>query len=200
MANYTSQASVESILGRSLTTKEASGLSLLLNAIDEFINNEIGAPFELPDSPVTRYYDGDNSVILEIDPFFVDDSHPLVVKLVDADESPTSTVDASNYEARPRNDKVKTYLHHRGGTKWAQECTDKVTNIAVIGYYGRGEKAPADIEYLAAYLAAHYIGSYKSAELKSESIEGYSRTFATVKESDPVVSQILDKYAKDVWL
>lgn len=198
MANYATQSEVEGILGRSLTSQEQSGLTLLLNSIDAWINDQIGEGFALGEEAATRYYDPEReSSILDIDPVYVDDDHTLIVKVVDADENDVRTLDESVYEARPRNEKVKTYIQLRGGRKWASECSTAVTNIAIVAYFGRGDTVPADIKYLAAYLAAQSIGATNSLSLKSESIEGYSRTFATTSSdysSDAVVKRTLDKY------
>ena len=62
---------------------------------------------------------------------------------------------------------------------------------------------PADIAYLASYLAAKSIGATNSLSLKSESIEGYSRTFADNSKSfnaDSVVSSVLSKYTDEVMI
>lgn len=194
MANYANQQAIESVLNRPLTATEIASLDLLLNAVDAFINDAIGSSFTVGSEVATRYYDADEGSILDIDPIFIDETHGLVVAIVDADENVTRTIDVSDYEARPRNDAVKTYLQLRNGRKWASVCHPSVANIAVTGYFGRGETVPADIQYLAAYMAAQYIGASAGASLKSESIEGYSRTFATIQSDYPIVSQTLDKY------
>jgi len=204
MANYANQASVEGVLGRSLTTSEVAALPALLNAIDAWINIQIHGSFNVGDDPVTRYYDAEQgSSILDIDPIFVDETHGLVVSLVDANENVLRTLDVSEYEARPRNDNVKTYIQLRSGVKWASVCSHSVANIAVSGYFGRGSEVPADIAYLAAYMAAQSLGSTKSLSLKSESIEGYSRTFADMKasaDSDSVISRTLAHYTDEVMI
>lgn len=205
MANYANQSSVEGILGRSLTTSEAAALPALLNAIDQWINDQIGGSYgELGDDPATRYYDPDfGGSIIDIDPVYVDADHGLVVAVVDSNENVVRTLDVSTYEARPRNDAVKTYIQLRSGVKWASVCSSAVTNIAVTGYFGFGGTVPADIAYLASYLAANSIGATKSLSLKSESIEGYSRTFADNSKSfnaDSVVSSILAKYTDEVMI
>lgn len=205
MANYATQSDVEGILGRPLSTTEAAALPFLLNAIDQWINDQIGASYgELSDDPVTRYFDADRGgSIIDIDPIFVDESHGMVVSLVDANENVVRTLDVSEYEARPRNETVKTYVQLRNGRKWASVCSTGIANIAITGYYGYGSAVPADIAYLSAYLAANSIGATKSLSLKSESIEGYSRTFADNKTSfaaDSVVSSILNKYTDEVLL
>lgn len=205
MANYASKSDVEGILGRPLTATEEAALPLLLNAIDQWINDQIGGGYAaLGDEPATRYYDPDKGgSIIDIDPIFVDDSHGLVVSLVDSNENVVRTLDVSVYEARPRNEAVKTYIQLRNGLKWASQCSTAVANIAVTGYFGFGGTVPADITYLAAYMAGKSIGATNSLSLKSESIEGYSRTFADQKQSfntDSVVSGILDKYTDEVLL
>lgn len=202
---YAAQSDVEGILGRPLTDSEVAALTLLLGAIDEWINDQIGGSYgDLPDDPATRYYDPERqSSIIDIDPAFVDDTHGIVVSLVDANENVINTIDTSNYEARPRNESVKTYIQLRNGLKWASQCSTAVANIAVTGYFGFGGTVPDDIKYLSAYLAAKSIGATTSLSLKSESIEGYSRTFADQKTSfntDSVVSGILDKYTDEVLL
>lgn len=205
MANYASQSSIEGVLGRSLTATEIAALPALLNAIDQWINNQIGGSYgDLSDEPVTRYYDPDfGGTIIDIDPVYVDEDHGLVVAVVDSNENVVRTLDVSTYEARPRNDAVKTYIQLRSGNKWASVCSSAVTNIAVTGYFGLGATVPADIAYLASYLAANSIGATNSLSLKSESIEGYSRTFADNSKSfnaDSVVSNILSKYTDEVLL
>lgn len=194
MSSYANQSNVESVLGRALSADEITGLPFLLDAVEAWINGEIHSEFGLADDEATRYFDADHSSMIDIDALYVDEDHPFTVKLVDADENPLRTIDSSDYEARPRNDNVKTYIQLRGGRKWASICSHSVANIAVSGFWGRGDDVPADIAYLAAYMAAQAIGSTKSLSLKSESIEGYSRTFATLQSEDSTVKRILSKY------
>lgn len=205
MANYASQSSIEGVLGRSLTDTEVAALPALLNAIDQWINDQIGGSYgELGDSPATRYYDPDfGGSIIDIDPVYVDEDHGLVVSVVDENENIIQTLNTGRYEARPRNEAVKTYIQLRSGYKWASVCSSAVTNIAVTGYFGFGGTVPADIAYLASYLAAKSIGATNSLSLKSESIEGYSRTFADNSKSfnaDSVVSSVLSKYTDEVLI
>lgn len=194
MANYANQTSVEGVLNRSLTATEIAALPALLDAVDAFINNAIGSSFTVDDEVATRYYDADEGTIIDIDAIFIDETHGMVVAFVDADENVIDTLDTSLYEARPRNDAVKTYIQMRNGRTWRSACSKAVANVAVTGYFGRGSEVPADIAYLASYMAAQYIGASAGATLKSESIEGYSRTFATIQSDYPIVSQTLDKY------
>lgn len=189
---YATQTSVEQVLGRSLTTSEAAGLASLLSAVDSFINKTIGQSFSTPTKAI-RYYDVERSRMVDVDPFVVATDKPVRVFYVDADENIVgSDIDTSDYEARPRNESVKTWLHRRSGY-WGSGFPSNVTNLAVEAFFGRGD-APSDIQYAAAWLAAQAIGSTTSLSLKSESIEGYSRTFADSTKSNSMIQSIFDTY------
>lgn len=189
---YADKTSVEGVLGRTLTTAEAAALPALIQAIEEYINSQTGRSFDVAEGVETRYYDVERSMILDVDPFIMDDDHPLTVAYVDADEEVVSTVDSSDYEARPRNKSEKAYLQRRS-TPWGTGCVSQVTNIAITAYFG-GDGVPADIAYAAAWLAAQAIGSTESLSLKSESIEGYSRTFAEATKDNSIIQKTFDKY------
>lgn len=190
---YATQASVEAVLGRSLTTSEETGLTALLAAVDAYINGQTGTSWTTP-TQAKRYYDVEKSRILDVDAFTVADDKPFTVKYVDADENVVSTVDESDYEARPRNESVKNWIHRRSAP-WGHGCPSNVTSIEVEAYFGAGD-VPADIAYVASWLAAQQIGSTQSLSLKSESIEGYSRTFADVTKTDQgsFVTTTLERY------
>lgn len=196
---YATKATVEGVLGRSLTASEVTALPALLASVDAYINNEAETTFGTP-VEATRYYDVDPeepSRILDVDAFVTkvgDTDKAFTVQYVDADENIVSTVDSSDYEARPRNENVKKYLQRRSGV-WGRGCPTSVTNIAVKAFFGY-DSVPADIAYAAAWLAAKQIGSTQSLSLKSESIEGYSRTFAdaTKKEDGTFITDTLSRY------
>lgn len=190
--SYASQASVEQVLGRSLTADEVAGLPALFAAVDAYINKTVGRTFETAAEQATRYYDVERSRMLEVDPFVTDDDHPFELFYVDADENQQGTINTSDFEARPRNEKVKTWFQRRSGT-WGSGCPSNVTNIALKAYFGAGD-APDDIKYAASWLAANSIGSTTSLSLKSESIEGYSRTFADATKDNTMIQNIFDNY------
>lgn len=186
---YATQASVEGVLGRSLTTSEIAALPALLAAADAYINAETGRTFGTAVES-TRYYDVERSRFVEVDAFVTSEvdgestvERAFEVFYVDADENKIGNgVDESDFEARPRNETVKTYLQKRG-SYWGSGCPANVANLAVKAFFGGGA-VPADIAYAAAWLAAQQIGSTQSLSLKSESIEGYSRSFADASKSE----------------
>lgn len=192
--SYATQNSVEGVLGRSLTDSEASALPTLLKAVDAYINGQTGRSWSTPTQAI-RYYDVERSRMIDVDPFVVDTDKPLRVFYVDADEEIVgSDIDTSDYEARPRNEKVKTWLQRRSGT-WGSGCPSNVTNLAIEAYFGSGN-VPDDIAYAAAWLAAQQIGGTQALSLKSESIEGYSRTFADATSSDggSFITETFERY------
>lgn len=198
---YATQSSVEQALGRSLTTSEAAGLNSLLAAIDSYINKTIGRSFGAGVES-TRYYDVERSRMVDVDPFVTSElvgdtvtARPFEVFYVDADENKVgSNIDESDFEARPRNESVKTWLHRRTGL-WGSGCPSNVTNLAVKAYFGGGA-VPADISYAASWLAAQAISAQLGVSLsvKSESIEGYSRTFADMTKDNVTITSIFDNY------
>lgn len=197
---YADKTSVEGVLGRSLTSTEEAALPLLLSAVDGYINSQTGRTFGAA-AESTRYYDAEDSRMLDVDPFVISEvdgedtvARAFEVFYVDADENKLRDVDASDFEARPRNETVKTYLQKRNGT-WGSGCPANVANVAVKAFFGGGA-VPDDIKYAASYLAAQGIGSTQSLSLKSESIEGYSRTFADASKSEQgaFLTKIFDKY------
>jgi hypothetical protein len=197
---YATQSSVEQALGRSLTTSEAAGLNSLLAAVDSYINKTIGRSFGAGVES-TRYYDVERSRMVDVDPFVTSElvgetvtARPFEVFYVDADENRIQDVDSSDYEARPRNENVKTWLQRRSGL-WGSGCPSNVTNLAVKAFFGGGA-VPADIQYAASWLAAQAISAQlgMSLSVKSESIEGYSRTFADMTKDNVQITNIFDNY------
>lgn len=190
--SYATQSSVEGVLGRSLTTQEVAALPALLAAVDAYVNSETGRTFG-DGSKSIKYYDVERSRMVDVDPFVVKENQPVRVFYVDADEEEIQEVDSSEYEARPRNEEVKTWLQRRTGN-WGSGCPSNVANLAVEAWFGGGA-VPADIAYAASWLAAHQIGGTQSLSLKSESIEGYSRTFADATNTE-AGSFITDTFAR----
>lgn len=181
---YTTQANVEAVLKRSLTAQESVLLPLLLSSIDSWINEQIGGEFGAG-TTTTKYYDG-GTAILDIDPC------NTITKIALYDEAEVEIdeyVLNEDYEARPRNDTLKRWIHSRVG-----EFPCGVANIGVTATFTMGTTVPDEIEYLASYMIAQMLLSNESGNLKQESIEGYSRTFGQIEENNAIVSILLDKY------
>lgn len=199
MANYTNQAKIEAELNRKLSDDEQTNLPLVLAVVDKFINNQLSSSGDATfndDAVTTRYYDG-GSEFVDIDPVISNDSNSITVKYVDKDFEDDSEVEENEYILWPENGEVKTSLRKRRG------CFRRgVSNIAVTGKFSLGAAAPKDIQYLATYVATILIRNSSQisevGNLKSESIEGYSRTFASLEiEKDPIVINILSMYRND---
>lgn len=191
---YTNQELIELYLKRELSLDELGTFDLLVSAVDAYIDDLIGGSFGNV-SESTRYYDG-GSRILDIDTC----TEVTAVTTVDSEEAVNDTYDTDiDYEARPRNSDFKNYLEKRNG-----RFPSGVANIAVTAKFAEGLSVPDDIKYLATYLAGSMLTSSYTGNLKSESIEGYSRTFATFGDfvnNDSQFKTILNKYIKnDVYI
>jgi hypothetical protein len=193
MVNYTQKEVLEAYLDRSLTNNEIALLPMLLEAVDSYINEEIGGSFGIVDSS-TRYYDGGGSYI-DIDPVYVDNDHTLTIKYVDEDYADVEDIETNEYTYGPQSSPLKTFIRVRNGRFGRGEA-----NIAVTGSFTLSPVVPKDIIYLATQLVAKFLSDEMKGEvsgLKSESIEGYSRTFRDFTTANEEYSFILNKYRKD---
>lgn len=184
--SYSNQSNVESLLKRELLDEEEQVLSLVFDVVDKYIDEKVGGSFGTV-TPTTRLYDGNGERILDIDPC----TDITVVEALDNDGDVIKTYDLDDLRLRPINDTVKRWIEHiyfgfgRG-----------FANIRITAKFSLGA-VPGDIEYLATYLTTKYFNDYVTGNLKSESIEGYSRTFGELGMNDFVVKSVLDKYTSD---
>jgi hypothetical protein len=186
---YTDQSTIEAFLKRSLTSNETTLLTPVLTVVDNFINNRVNNVGWNSDAASTKYYDG-GSKILDIDPC----TSITKVYIVNEEETEYYEYDLNEeFEAKPRNEDVKTYLEKRVG-----KFPKGVSNIAVDATFSRGSTVPEDIKWLATYLSAQLYTAAIKSNLKSESIEGYSRTFLSqLWDEDSKVKNVLNYYNED---
>lgn len=211
---FSTQAQIEAILGRSLTANELIVLSGIQIGVDGWIADVIGQD-SFSSTPTTRTYQSDGQV-LTIDPVRSISN----VALLDTSGTTLYTYsEGTDYSAYPLNNSVKTHLvklpypntlELYDGYSYAK-WPSLYGKVAVTGTYGYADSTPADVVYVASYLCAKtfllnsvLLSSY-AGQIKSESIEGYSRTYAdmshavestveTLGDDDPVVGTFLSKY------
>lgn len=185
--SYTTQAKVEAILKRSLTSDEETQFALLGSVVEAVINGKIGGSFGTV-SASSKYYNGGTRYL------DIDACHTITaVLLVDEDDNADYTyTEGDDYVAYPLNDTIKKSIHKR-----FDKFPSGLKNIKVTAQFTLGDSVPDDIDYLTAYLISKIL-TKPIQEIKSESIEGYSRTFAeTQLDQDPVCKSILDSYTDD---
>lgn len=181
---YTNEDNIEFFLKRQLSADEQNLLDILLATIDAWIDDQTGSTFA--STVGTKYYDGGERII-EIDPC----TTITAIAYVDTDNSVIETYDPdTDYKLRPINEDTKKWI------EFLFCAPEGIANIAVTASFGLGE-VPDDIVYLATFMAGQMFSSTFTRQLKSESIEGYSRTFAEISENNAFISQTINKYTKD---
>lgn len=179
---YATSANVASYLKRSLSSSETDFLdTILLPAVDEFINDEVGTQgFGTGTSTSARLYDGLGSRWLFIDPAEGITNISYVDELGEVSEVLTAQTD---WVAYPLNEDSKNMVYSRTG-RWYRGHG----NVQVTGDFQGA--VPHKITLAAIMLASSYLSSDKN--LKSESIEGYSRTFSEITQDSPEIMDLLD--------
>ncbi len=200
--SYSSEALVEALLGRDLTANEQLLLPYIFASVDAYIDDQTGITWG--SATATKYFDGSsfpNGYVSLLS--FPGASAITSVSYIDSEGTTVDTFDPSDYVLGPLNSPTKTYVEFRN-----RILLSGVGNIAITGTFGGGD-IPQDIIYLATYLSVNTIisGSYLGADttgpVKSESLEGYSRTYVDSSSStsswdtDPVVMGILTHYTDD---
>lgn len=181
---YTSQTKIENYLGRSLSAAEVSYLTVLLPAVDDFINKYTGTSFNAATSPA--YYDGTGSRYLYIDPFQTISSIKPVTYDVDGNEEVDDTYVANvDYRPFPLNSTVIDTLY-RLNAKW----TGRYKITGTPGY----ATVPEAIQHAATLLSSGYLSGGGAGNLKRESIEGYTREFFDTSSDAEEVAVALDQY------
>jgi hypothetical protein len=176
---YTTQLLVKSYLKRELTADEVRIFNMIADAASEWIDKETGRRWETVDNE-TRYFTGGDEFLF-IDPIIDITS----VEYLDVDGNVSSTYESTDYNRYPLNGGATTHLklkHYRGFPRGEGQ-------VKITGKWGEVDGTPSDIQFAATVLVADWLSS--EDKLKSESIEGYSRTFADVQDNNPQVSKIL---------
>lgn len=191
MANFTSTANISDYLGRSLTTHESDYLAnVLLDAVDDYIQRVTGTTFSVGESEA-RYYDGDGGRWLFID------TATTVTKVEIVTQDSTESVDetltlGSDYLKYPLNQSYIDRLYKKSSSNLASGSAWPVgkKRTKVTGTFGIA--VPDAIVHVATMLASGYLDTTKN--LKSESIEGYSRTFSEITNDSEEIREILGQY------
>lgn len=179
--SYTTQTLIQSYLKRDLTSAEARLTTILIPAIQNWIDRVTGRKWE----PVTesRVYDGGEEYLF-VDPII--DIHQIDFLNPDGTVQSTYSSTTPDYLAYPLNNKTKTQIKLLTHKRWPTGSG----RIKITGKWGERDGVPADIQYAATVLACDWLSS--EDKLKSESIEGYSRTFQDTQDSNPEIKKVLE--------
>lgn len=190
--SYTNENTIEAYLNRQLTSSEQLALPDLLAFIDKKIDVLQGGSYGVL-SPSTRYYDGGHASIP------IDACRSITaVNTVNSDNTVgRQYVLGEEVLLRPVNQTVKRWIDRRN-TRFAPGKA----SIAITATYNLGEIPPSEVVFLATYMVSRLFDIKAQQGLKSETIEGYSRTYGEIDwKSDPIVSEYVgDIFERDILL
>lgn len=165
-----SQGDLEQRLGRSLTGEESNAFSTINNASQAHIERMIGSSIESV-SASTRYYDG-NLQNLAIDPC----TAVTQVSYIDNNAIGQFVYDTADYTVEPINRTCKTMLRYRWGA-----FDEGLNGIAVTAKFSIYDDAQVLSVVKDAILTALTAEINNNSNVKSESLEGYSITYASTE-------------------
>lgn len=165
-----SQGELEARLGRSLTSEESSSFTIINNAIQAHVENIIGSSVESV-SASTKLYDG-NEQNLSIDPC----TDVTQVKYIDNNGIGQFVYETEDYTVEPVNRTCKTMLRYRWGK--FDKGMNAIEVTAKFSIFGDTSILNIVKDAILTSLEAEI---NNSSNIKSESIEGYSITYATTE-------------------
>lgn len=181
--SYTTQSQIEGYMGRKLTAEEAVIIPTVIGAVTDWIDKVTGQSWATVDGE-SRIYDGGGGEFLFIDPII--DITSVEYLNLDGTVNYTYDVTVPDYVSYPLNGKTITRLKIAGGrNRWPRGNG----RIKITGKWGSVGGVPDDIRLAATITAADWLSN--EDKLKSESIEGYSRTFQDTADHNPQVDAIL---------
>lgn len=188
MSLYTSQDQVASYLKRALTDDEVVVFNMLAEAACAYIDNELETTFTDTDTATDRYYDGENSCELIIDPA----KTISAVYIIDRYGSILQTLQSYEFVAVPLNKNIKTSLRTKG-----VRFPSGVGNIKVTGKYTSYDNGvPAPISLATAMLVGDYLRNADTGDVKMEETEGWKVQYGNMPEITARVENLIAPYRR----
>jgi hypothetical protein len=190
---YTDSTKIEAYVGSDISSYNGV-LSSWISSVKAFIDKYCDTTFEASDEQ-TRYYAGDGSKVLLIDPA----TSVTSIQILDTSGDVESTLSAglgNDYVLEPANETAKTSVvllvtARIGG--W----TSRPQGIKIVGDFGASNSVPADIQLAATKLVAQLIKeANQGGKVKSERLGEYQVTFADINEvAEPLgIYSLLDPH------
>lgn len=196
---YTDPALISAHVKRALTDNEMLTLSVFIPAIQRWIDNYIGTTFLPATEATSRYFDGDGTESLDIDPFTELEEIASIDGYTGSDNYLYNQNDSREIASEPANSSVQNELRYRNGG-WPRG----VGNIRVKAKFSSYvDGIPEDITMAATLFAAQVLtmGSSGTDNVKSESLEGHSVTYndpatmlETIASKHPIIAGSLAHY------
>lgn len=196
MPTYTNQTKVQGFLKRKFTDDEAVLLTMLLDAVDKYIDRETGVTWHSDSGSASRLYAG-GGMNVWVDPV----SSITAVEWINRyGDVVFSYEEGTHYQAWPLNQATKTYLtkinyidelDSQGDSDYIGRWPSTGQGIRVTGNFGEAGGVPNDISWAATILAAEWLQAPITGRIRLELIEGYRREFWEPQVQNPQVAAIL---------
>lgn len=188
---YTNKQLVEDYLKRTITPAEETHLRYIMAGAESYINGLLGFSFGTV-AQGTRYYTG-NGLFVDLDPM----TEITSVKMVDNFQNILQELIINeDYTVATDTNGIIRWLERR-----YQLFPNELNSIQVTGKFTAGNTIPDDVKYLATVIVGDALNEGSEVGLlQSESIEGYSRTFATsadkgfLSKKKDIIDSIIAKY------
>lgn len=185
---YTTVQKLSDYLKRSLTEPEMNLWSTMLKSATKFVDEYCDTTFDDTDENIYRYYDGEGLNEIDIDPC----KEVETVYIMD-DEIPSSLYDVTDYVLEPINETIKTSIRLKNGMKFPHGAA----NIRVEGKFTSYDGSiPADVSLATTMIIADYLNGAR--DVQSETIEGWSVTYATSADVTSTVKDLLAPYRRNL--
>lgn len=181
---YTTSTAVKNYLQTEIASGLNSQITDYIQAISEFVDNEIGYPL-YSTIETTRKYDGSGTGLLDVDPV-----HTITEVTVDG--SVVSPVEL------PYNEDVKEQLRLSTGTFGASDA-----GVEVTGIFSKSKTLPKSITHAVTILVGLIVRQLKdqSDGIQSEKIGDYTVSFKSEKDrlDYELAMKIIDGYKPIVF-
>lgn len=192
---YTTEEKVEAYLMITIDPSRSDEVDNWISAVTQWIENYTGRTFE--SSEQTKYYDGDGTRKLNIDPVIT----ITTLQTLNTDGTVDATLTeghANDFLLYPLNDSPK-YIIELVLSASIASFPAGMRRVKITGDFGQTSSAPENVKLAATMLVGKIIKEgIKGGESSSESLGDFSITYQKVDEvADSLgIKNILDQYRK----
>lgn len=189
---YITEGDLENYILQDIDASYSAWITDVIAAVEAYVDQYCGTDFQNAAS-TDRYYDGDGSDTLTIDPV----QSITAIYFLDTNGNVMDTLTSADYLLYPLNDSNKTQIKLQGGSFGS--FPNYYKSVKITGTFGYST-APLPVKMAAIKLAAKIINNgLRGGKVTSETLGSYSVSFAEIdaekeKKESMEIFNILDMY------